>query len=165
MQIKNWMRKIIFLACCMLSVGVYAQEATVFHDTQGNAISADSFKQKWVIITYWSTWCSSCRKDIPELNRFYQSHHNKNVVFYGVNYDQPSLDELKVAVNQSEIAFPVLVEDPNHQVWQFGDISWLPMTFIINPKGQIVKKIVGQNSAESLAVILNALQQSDSSAA
>jgi peroxiredoxin len=40
-----------------------------------------------------------------------------------------------------------------------GDISVIPATFIINPKGKVVKKIYGTNTEASLTAVLQGLQQ------
>lgn len=160
MQLLTWFKKLILISLCSITMVGYAatEAAPVFHDLQGNTLSVNSFKDKWVVVTYWSTWCASCSREIPELNRFYQNNRNKNVLFYGVNFDQLAADDLKVAASKSEIAFPLLVEDPNRQAWQLGDIEWLPVTFIINPQGKVVKKIVGKNTEQTLMNTLNQLQ-------
>ena len=148
------MKKIILLI--LLFGFSCAVQAMVLHDSQGNVINSSQFKGKWIIINYWAGWCDGCIKEIPELNNFYRNNKNQNVLLFGVNYDQLSFDVLRQAVQRLHIKFPVLAEDPN-TLWNFGDISIIPVTYIINPQGKVVKKILGANTEQSLTDTLNAL--------
>lgn len=153
---KKALNIVLFLLCSFFAVN-FAWSDAIFHDVRGESVQEATLKNKWVVVTYWATWCHTCMREIPELNRFYQNNHDKNVEFYGVNFDQLELGDLKTAMMKTAITFPVLVEDP-HQLWQLGEIEMLPTTFIINPKGEIVKKIIGLNTAQSLTNTINALK-------
>lgn len=143
---------------CSLCLMSCKPESTVnFHDANAQAISSTVFKGKWVVINYWAAWCESCLREIPELNHFYQHLPNKNILFYGVNYDQLPLTELKAVMNQMNLNFPVLLEDPR-DLWHLRGIDFLPMTFIINPEGKVVKKIVGGSTEAMLQNLFNDLQ-------
>lgn len=157
-------RRLFLLMVCVLSIGVMScsHGDPVFHDTEGNAVQLHKLRGKWVVINYWAGWCSGCIKEIPELNHFDKVNRDKDVVLYGVNFDQLPLENLKDAMNRADIHFPVLVGDPN-PVWHLGDVPVLPATFIINPKGKVVKAIYGSNSEESLLAVLKDLKDNASS--
>ena len=129
----------------------------IFHDTDGHSIQRTQLKNKWIIVNYWATWCPSCIKEIPELNHFYKDNLDEQVLLYSVNYDRLSLAKLKIAIDKTAIAFPTLIENPN-VAWRLGDISILPVTFIINPDGEVVRKILGPNTEESLSNTLHEIQ-------
>lgn len=130
----------------------------VFHDTQSHAVQLTKLKDKWVIVNYWASWCPTCMQEVPELNRFYQNNQKKNIVMFGVNYDHLPGNSLKQAVQEGALAFPVLVEDPA-EAWKLQGVMVLPTTFIINPQGKVVKKIIGLNTERSLLDTLHELQQ------
>jgi len=135
-----------------------SQGYPAFHDAEGKSVPVSEFKGKWIIVNYWATWCDICLDEIPELNRLYRNNHDKNILIYGVNYDQLSPVGLKNTVRKMKIRFPVLAEDPS-QMWQLDEITNLPTTFIINPRGEVVKKIVGgPNTETSLLELVHALQ-------
>jgi len=149
-KILKYLFLILMTSFSMLSC---AESEVALRDTSGASFKKDYFKNKWVIINYWAEWCDSCREEIPELNRFYRNNKNSNVVMYGVNYDNLSPDHLKNVMRKMQIKFPVLLNDPN-VIWGLGDVGVLPMTFLINPQGIVVKRIVGQNSEKSLLKLL-----------
>jgi len=151
------MRKIGFvLLAVVLLMGCSKSQAT-FYDTQGKSIALANLKGKWVIINYWADWCDSCVAEIPELNQFYFNNHDSNIILLGVNYDQLPLDTLRNTVQKIGIAFPVLTEDPN-SVWNLGQITAIPVTFIVNPAGRVAKTIVGPSTEQHLKQIMHELE-------
>jgi thiol-disulfide isomerase/thioredoxin len=131
-----------------------ANAGTTFHDAHGNKIKASQFNGKWVIINYWASWCNICLNEIPEFNNFYKKVKNKNVLIYGVNYDHLTGDDLTQAMSAADIQYPVLVEDPT-SIYNLGDFGVVPVTFVINPQGKIVKKIIGPTTENALMDIIS----------
>jgi len=129
------------------------QAQPVFHDTQGNTITPIQFKDKWVVINYWASWCDICLREIPELNNFYRHTKDKNVLMYGVNYDRLPATELSQAMNMAGISYPVFIEDPA-KIWGFADADVIPVTYVINPQGKIAKRIVGPTTEMDLNNII-----------
>ena len=151
------------LLLCFAVAGCSHQEG-VLHDTAGNALNPQQLKGKWVIINYWAAWCEGCVKEIPELNNFYAHNRNNNVILLAANYDHIPMPDLATWVNKERIAYPALVEDPG-TVIKLGEVDVLPMTFIIDPKGNLVKSIAGPNTEKSLSDTLKALQKKDEATA
>lgn len=152
-----WLKKITLILLCCLSLISCSKPDPVLHDVQGNSVPVSELKNKWVIINYWATWCGHCLEEIPELNRFYKDNQGKNILLFGVSYDVLSLTRLKFAVSAMHIEFPVLTDDPAQELGIDGT-DVVPVTFIINPKGVVVKEIFGPNTEESLTAILHELQ-------
>jgi peroxiredoxin len=146
-------RKILLILLCSLWLSACAQKEAVLHTANGEMISANELKGKWVIINYWAAWCASCVKEMPALNQFYLHNRTRNIVVYGVNYESLTLSDLQEAIRKVGIKFPVLLENPS-SVWRLSEIDVIPTTFIINPQGRVVKKIVGPSTEESLNKIL-----------
>lgn len=154
--------KIILFIFCFIAITNCTQQGSQLHDTKGNVIDVSKLKGKWIILNFWAAWCDSCMKEIPEFNRFYQHHRNKNIEVYGVNFDQMPMSELKTAMEKMHIAYPVILENPA-QTWQLDEIDALPVTYIIDPNGKVVKKILGTNTEQSLQTVLHELQKVTSS--
>ncbi len=127
-------------------------------DSQGNKISPSTWQNKWVVINYWAGWCKPCVEEIPELNRFYHSH-SKNSLVFGVNYDQLPLLPLRTAILEMHIVFPVLQKSPV-DTFSLPEVNVVPTTFIINPHGQLVKKLIGPQTSNGLEEVINELSQS-----
>jgi thiol-disulfide isomerase/thioredoxin len=150
-----WLKKLCFIWLCAISMMSCAQsESLQLHDGDGRLIPMSELKNKWIVINYWADWCDSCIVEIPELNNFYLHNQNKNVLMFGVNYDQLPQNYLKQSMRRVGIEFPVMLEDPI-LLLKLGEVSVLPTTFIINPKGRVVRKIIGASTEDTLTTILN----------
>lgn len=145
---KILLSTLMFLTCTSLS-----QANIVFKDTQGKSTSFASLEGKWVLINYWAGWCKTCVDEIPELNRFYQNHKNDPVALYAVNFDALPLFEQNNLIKQLNISYPSLLNDPASEL-NLGDIVGVPVTFVFNPKGQLVNKLYGGQTARSLDKVL-----------
>ncbi|MBS0350371.1 MAG: TlpA family protein disulfide reductase [Proteobacteria bacterium] len=143
--IPLWILAAIALCACNKSHAVI--------DSQNQQIKLSDWRNKWVIINYWAGWCESCVQEIPELNSFYQKHQ-KNIVLVGVNQDNLPKNQLIAAIKQLHIQYPVLQTDPA-KILALPAVQVLPTTFIINPKGQLVKVLLGPQSTHSLEDIIN----------
>jgi len=121
----------------------------VLKDTDGKNIPFSSLKGKWVFINFWAGWCETCIEEIPELNRFYQSHKKDPIALFAVNYDSLSLFEQNNLVRRLNIAYPSLLNNPAEAL-NLGDIRGVPVTFIYNPEGKLVNALYGGQTAKSL---------------
>lgn len=149
------LRKLSILFFILLALLGCSDRDPVFNDTQGNSIKLSELKGKWVIVNYWAGWCPSCVKEIPELNALQKKY--KNIVLYGVDFDNLPESELKAAVAKANIDFPVLLQDPN-KAWKLDPVEILPTTFIINPAGEVVEMIVGPSSEKTIMNFIHDMQ-------
>ena len=147
---------LIILLCSLMGC---SPNEPVYKDSQDQSITLSSLKGKWVVINYWAPWCPSCVHEIPELNHFYENNKDKNVLVYGVNFDAASsFGDFNKAIQKAKIEFPVLLEDPG-MTWKLGDITAIPMTFILDPNGKVIKTFVGPTTEKSLSLALNELKK------
>lgn len=107
---------------------------------------------QWVFINYWAQWCHPCRKEIPELNQFAQQYQGRAVV-WGVNFDEPSVDELQRQTQAMGIRFVQLTEDPAGLLG-FERPTVLPATYVFDPAGVYQGVMVGPQTEASLTAWL-----------
>ncbi len=122
-------------------------------DTLGNTIPFSSLKGKWVLINYWAGWCKTCIDEIPELNRFYQKHEQDSVVLFAVNYDGLPVHQQKKLIQKFNIQYPSLASDPALALG-LGDIIGVPVTFVINPQGELVDTLYGGQDIKTLDTVI-----------
>lgn len=149
------LKKIVLYFLLLLIVGCDQKPKTVV-DLEGRTINFKEYNGKWIVINYWASWCGHCLKELPELNRFYNKHKDKVLVF-GVNYDQIPLEQLKPIVKKLSIQFPTLITDPAANLG-IGHVDAIPVTYTISPEGNVSKPIVGEQTLQTLEA-LTSLQQ------
>lgn len=63
-------------------------EGLKFEDLDGNEVTMDKFKGKWVYLDLWASWCGPCRYEIPYLQALEKELDNQDVVFVSISLDQ-----------------------------------------------------------------------------
>lgn len=135
------------LVCGMvLAIGACSRPEVELAD--GSGTTWEQWRGSWLLVNYWAEWCAPCRKEIPELNRLHQE--GENVVVLGVNFDGLRGEPLRKLVQEMNILFPVLVNDPGAR-WSQSPPSVLPSTLVIDPEGNLRDVLVGPQTYESLA--------------
>ena len=62
----------------------------IFEDFLGNEINLNDYHGKLVIVNFWATWCTPCKKEMPSLDILYQDNNFKNLQVFAVNMEQPN---------------------------------------------------------------------------
>ena len=112
----------------------------------GKNVSLKDFADKVMVVDFWATWCGPCREEIPHLNKLYENYRGKGVVVVGISMDAEGPEVVKQFAKELRMEYPVVMGDENVQQ-DFGGIVGLPTTFIIDRKGNIVKKYTGYQPA------------------
>src|SRR5438034_3812996 len=112
----------------------------------GKNVSLKDFADKVMVVDFWATWCGPCREEIPHLNKLYENYRGKGLVVAGISMDAEGPEVVKQFAKELRMEYPVVMGDENVQQ-DFGGIVGLPTTFIIDRKGNIVKKYTGYQPA------------------
>jgi thiol-disulfide isomerase/thioredoxin len=138
--------RILFLviSCFLLIECSHQDEKDIF----GKTISLDRNNQKWLVINYWAKWCEPCLKEFSVFNEFSKKYADK-IIVVGINYDKLPVDEQrKIAINYA-IQYPLLAQDLG-QTYHLTPPTVLPTTYLISPKGDKIKTLIGPQTQESL---------------
>jgi thiol-disulfide isomerase/thioredoxin len=131
----------------LLSISSHAD--VTLHDLYGQAITLPLVKRQWVFINYWASWCQPCLDEIATLNQFYQDHKNTDATVFAVNYESLSAKQQKLLSQKHLIHYKSLQADELSQL-KLGDITVLPVTFVLNPQGNLIKTLYGAQTIASL---------------
>jgi thiol-disulfide isomerase/thioredoxin len=108
----------------------------------GEDVSLSDYKGKVVIVDFWATWCPPCRKGIPDLISIKNEYKDK-VEVIGISLDRENTKgSVPGFVNRVGINYPVVYFNDD-VINDFGGVNAIPTTFIIDQKGNIVKKMIG----------------------
>ena len=116
-------------------------------------IFLDDLYGKWVVINYWADWCPPCIKEIPELNKLNAKYSDELNVFL-FNFDRLEGEELKNQLRKIDAKVPSLVTDPQ-SIYNFTIPESLPVTFVINKKGEVSNILQGPQTLEEMEKGLN----------
>lgn len=101
----------------------------------GERLSLSDLKGRPVVLNFWATWCTPCRKEMPEFQSLHDRFGPNGLAVLGIN-----TGESKVAVadfrDQVKVSFPLLL-DPQDEAQSAYRILPLPTTFFIDRTGVI----------------------------
>ncbi len=114
----------------------------------GDKVKLASFRGKVVLLEFWATWCSPCRKELIHLNEIYKKYRNQGLEVIGISLDRTQPQEIKKFLEGLGIEYLNLLGD--EKTLEFfgnlpglGPIKGIPTTFIIDREGQICRRFVG----------------------
>jgi cytochrome c biogenesis protein CcmG/thiol:disulfide interchange protein DsbE len=121
----------------------------------GKTVAMKDLSNKVVVIDFWATWCGPCREEIPHLNKLYSDYKGQGLEIIGISMDDGP-EVVKEFARELRMEYPVVMGN-DELADQFGGILGLPTTFIVDRKGNIVKKFVGLPPAEALNRVVREL--------
>lgn len=136
-------KTLILLTFLLLSSNLLAQSiGEKAPDFSGNSFTGEEiklsdFKNKILILDFWASWCSPCRKEMPFLIELHEKFENKDFEIIAINIDtkeskaQNFLEKLETKPN-----FPLLW-DKSSKIPPKFKLETMPTTYLIDKKGII----------------------------
>lgn len=110
-------------------------------DLSGQEQNLSSYAGKLVFLNFWATWCGPCRTEIPSMEELYLELQNQGFVIVALN-SQETDEQVADFVENVGMSFPVLL-DTGGRVGAAYSIRAIPTTYIIDPQGYILGRMVG----------------------
>ena len=110
-------------------------------DINGKKLTLSDYRGKVVLLTFWATWCAPCRAEIPHFVEMQQKYGPQGFQIVGISMDD-DVKPVKAFYQEYKMNYPVAVGD-DKLAESFGGVLGLPVSFIIDRDGRIVKKFIG----------------------
>ena len=134
---------------------------------EGTPVSLHDFRGKWVVLYFYpKDFTTGCTIEAHNFQRVLAQYERKNTVILGVSVD--SADSHKEFCAKEGLSFKLLADSDKQVVNQYGSVMAMGEntvaarnTFVINPRGVIVKEYMKVNPtkhSEDLLADLPALQ-------
>jgi len=102
-----------------------------------------------VLVNIWATWCPPCKAEMPTLEAYYQAYQADGFVTVAVNDGDPD-EDVAAFVQNYGLSFPVWL-DPTYQATDHAfKTRNLPSSFVIDRKGNVRLRWVGEIDRDSL---------------
>ena len=114
-------------------------------DGEGNEVFLSGFLDKPIVLNFWASWCPPCREEMPDFQEMYEQYGDKvNFIFVNLtDGDQETRESAAAFIEEQGFTFPVYYDVSGEGAERY-EIYYIPDTYFINVKGQIVSYAVGQ---------------------
>jgi len=144
-----------------LGSGSSAAPETTFVLLDGSKQTTSDLKGKVTLVNFWATSCTTCVAEMPEITATYDKYKGRGyeTLAVAMSYDPPSY-----VVNFAQtrkLPFKVAIDNTGAVAQAWGDVKLTPTTYIVNKRGEIVKRYVGApNFAELHQLVEKLLAES-----
>ena len=117
-------------------------------DLNGQQLYLSSSKGKVVLLDFWATWCVPCRAEIPEFIALKNKYGTQGFEIIGISMDDEP-GPVRAFYKELKMNYPVVMGDAKTGE-SYGGILGLPVCFVIDRNGRILRKHVGPVDARVL---------------
>ncbi|QCE42382.1 peroxiredoxin family protein [Psychroserpens sp. NJDZ02] len=132
------------------NIGDYAPTFTA-KTPEGKDLSLGDIKAKVIILDFWASWCSPCRRENPTVVKMYNKYHSKGLEIIGVSLDKQGQASRWInAIAQDKLTWKHV---SNLQGWQepiavaYG-VHAIPATYILDGDGKVIAKNLREKALE-----------------
>lgn len=142
----------VLVAMVLVAVAVYYSKRTPFEQRRprvgdaapaidlaslsGQMVGLSEHRGKVVLVNFWASWCPPCKREFKWFQDVYDEYEDRGFAMVAVALDNVSAED----VNGLGITFPVVAA--NERVRKaYGDVSDVPVSFLVGRDGRIVRKV------------------------
>lgn len=103
------------------------------------------FKNNWLVVNFWATWCAPCIKELPSLEKLQEEYASKDVRVLAIALDN-NMTEDKLSTFLTKHNLGGLVPqyyDAQGNISRKEKFRGYPTTWIVDPFGRLVAKYEG----------------------
>lgn len=110
----------------------------------GAKADSSQWKGKVMLVNFWATSCTTCVREMPQIVATYEKFKGRGFDTLGVamSYDPPAF--VANFAETRQLPFGVAIDNTGEIARQFGRVQLTPTTVLINKRGEIVKRYVGE---------------------
>jgi peroxiredoxin len=117
----------------------------------------DALRGKVLLVNFWATSCVSCVKEMPQIVATHQRFKARGfeTLAVAMSYDPPAY--VANFAQTRQLPFGVVIDNTGAIARAFNDTQITPTTFLIDKRGAIVKRYVGEPDFAELGGLVEKL--------
>ena len=163
MQVKKWLVAGAVAACAavaavvVLGTGASAAPQSTFVLLDGSRQTTQDLRGKVTLVNFWATSCTTCVGEMPMLKATQEKYGSQGyrTLAVAMQYDPPAY--VVNFVKTRQLPFDVALDSTGSAARNWGNISITPTSFLLNKKGEIVKRYVGEPNFDELHRLIEKL--------
>ncbi|MEJ0062794.1 MAG: TlpA disulfide reductase family protein [Alphaproteobacteria bacterium] len=131
-------------------------------DADNKLVRLSEFRGRYVLLTFWATWCLPCIGEMPSLNRMQADLDEKDFKIVPLSLESGDQHKVKGFYREHDIdKLPIYVTEGYSEQEKY-EVHGIPTSFLIDPQGKQVWQHVGEidwDAAETRAFFKEYLKQ------
>lgn len=95
----------------------------------------DMIANNKAVLVFWTTWCPSCRREVPKVNSFYKKN-KETVSVLGINTGE-TRKKIEDFVEKKRISYPI-ASDFKNEVGKLYNVLGVPTIVVIDKDGKVL---------------------------
>lgn len=123
----------------------------------GQHVSSKDWNGKVMLVNFWATSCATCVKEMPQVVATHDKFKGRgfDTLAVAMSYDPPAF--VAKYAETRKLPFGVAIDNTGAVAQAFGQVQMTPTTFLINKRGEIVKRFVGEPDFAALHGLIEQL--------
>lgn len=147
------------LICAAALTGCAREPAPAVNYTllNGQKASSQQWAGKVMLVNFWATSCATCVKEMPQIVATHDKYKARGLdtLAVAMSYDPPAF--VSRFAETRKLPFGVAIDNTGSVAQAFGPVQMTPTTFLINKRGEIVKRYVGEPDFAALHGLIEQL--------
>ena len=118
----------------------------------GRRVRLADYPGQVVILNFWASWCVPCREEAPRLEAFHKRFGGQGVVLIGIVWNDSARDAEQFRT-EFGLTFPQATDPGLRAALDYG-VRGIPETYVIDPTGTIMAKLIGAVGPTTLDELL-----------
>ena len=144
---------VVALWVCSSSIGAGAKRAPdpAFKALDGQTRKLSALRGQVVVVNFWATWCGPCQEELPRLSKIAESYAGKPVRFVLISIDEPkNRPKIPAVLGRLHVGLESWDDADTDTMDRFGLGDIVPGTAILDDKGELVARIMGEAREEDV---------------
>lgn len=123
----------------------------------GHTASTSSWTGRVTLVNFWATSCGVCLQEMPAIVETHQRFKARgfDTLAVAMKYDPPA--SVAHYAQTRQLPFGVAVDNTGAIAERFGNIRGTPTTLLVDKRGRVVKRIVGEPDFGELHALIEQL--------
>ena len=112
-------------------------------DLNGKKVSLADFKGRPVLLTFWATWCTVCREELPALQRLQDRYQSTGFTILAIDYRETDNRRLAQYLAGLQVHLKPVIDPEGTIAGAYGVDIGLPVNVLVNRAGTVTQIIIG----------------------
>ncbi|MGQ0748900.1 MAG: TlpA disulfide reductase family protein [Betaproteobacteria bacterium] len=163
MSLKNSKKLLVILLAMAAAAGIAVFSCTAqramapavtFLTLKGERIAMSDLRGKVVLVEFWATDCATCVREMPQLAATHEKYRARGyeTIAVAMRYDPPNY--VIAYAERNRLPFTVAFDPMGELARAFGEVKLTPTTFVIDRRGAIVARLLGERDFTRLHALI-----------